>query len=67
MTTAIGYATKSDLGRILALQYIAYRSEAAPPAKRRFELFTGHRSEKNLRLYARLGYNEFQRKMTLLI
>jgi GNAT superfamily N-acetyltransferase len=33
-----------------------------PPA-RRFELFTGHRSEGNLRLYERLGYREFDRKV----
>jgi ribosomal protein S18 acetylase RimI-like enzyme len=28
----------------------------------RFELFTGHRSEGNLRLYQRLGYREFRRQ-----
>lgn len=28
----------------------------------RFELFTGHRSERSLALYAKLGYREFQRK-----
>jgi ribosomal protein S18 acetylase RimI-like enzyme len=27
---------------------------------RRFELFTGHRSEKNLYLYQKLGYNTFR-------
>ena len=36
--------------------------EAAVPEARRFELFTGHRSEGNLRLYARLGYREFRRQ-----
>jgi ribosomal protein S18 acetylase RimI-like enzyme len=29
---------------------------------RRYELFTGHKSEKNLALYTRLGYREFARK-----
>lgn len=29
---------------------------------RRFELFTGHRGEGNLRLYARLGYRVFRRE-----
>ena len=28
----------------------------------RFELFTGHRSERNIRLYQRLGYQEFRRE-----
>jgi len=28
----------------------------------RFELFTGHKSEKNLHLYGRLGYSEFRRE-----
>ncbi len=32
------------------------------PDAGRFELFTGHRSEKNLALYATLGYREFMRK-----
>jgi ribosomal protein S18 acetylase RimI-like enzyme len=35
--------------------------EEALPAARRFELFTGERSTRNLRLYARLGYREFRR------
>ncbi len=30
------------------------------PEAERFELFTGHRSEGNLRLYARLGYRAFK-------
>jgi ribosomal protein S18 acetylase RimI-like enzyme len=38
------------------------RIEAAFPAARRFELFTGHRSERNLRLYQRLGYRVFKRE-----
>jgi ribosomal protein S18 acetylase RimI-like enzyme len=29
---------------------------------KRFELFTGHRSERNIRLYQRLGYQEFRRE-----
>ena len=28
----------------------------------RFELFTGHKSIKNLSLYDRLGYNEFRKQ-----
>ncbi len=33
--------------------------EASFPDARRYELFTGHLSEGNLRLYRRLGYEEF--------
>jgi ribosomal protein S18 acetylase RimI-like enzyme len=29
---------------------------------KRFELFTGHRSEKNIHLYQKLGYREFRRE-----
>lgn len=36
--------------------------EAAYPAARRFELFTGDRSVDNLRLYHRLGYRPFRRE-----
>ncbi len=36
--------------------------EAAFPEAARFELFTGHRSDGNLRLYTRLGYREFRRQ-----
>jgi len=36
--------------------------EATFPEAKHFELFTGHRSERNLRLYNRLGYREFKRK-----
>ena len=35
--------------------------EAAFPDARRFELFTGHKSERNLVLYQRLGYAPFRR------
>ena len=28
----------------------------------RYELFTGHKSEKNLSLYNKLGYSEFKRQ-----
>jgi ribosomal protein S18 acetylase RimI-like enzyme len=34
--------------------------EASFPDARRYELFTGHLSEGNLRLYRRLGYEEFR-------
>ena len=36
--------------------------EAAYPAAARFELFTGHKSVNNLRLYERLGYCPFRRQ-----
>lgn len=32
------------------------------PLARRFELFTGHKSENNIRLYERLGYRAFRRQ-----
>jgi GNAT superfamily N-acetyltransferase len=32
------------------------------PTARRFELFTGHKSEDNIRLYQKLGYAEFHRE-----
>jgi GNAT superfamily N-acetyltransferase len=32
------------------------------PQAGRFEIFTGHRSERNLRLYAKLGYHPFKRE-----
>ncbi len=35
--------------------------EAAFPEAQYYELFTGHRSDGNLRLYNRLGYREFKR------
>ena len=35
--------------------------ECALPQVQRFELFTGERSVRNLRLYARLGYRELRR------
>jgi GNAT superfamily N-acetyltransferase len=38
------------------------RIESLFPAARRFELFTGHKSLSNLRLYERLGYREFRRE-----
>ena len=40
---------------------IAHFEECFPTA-RRFELFTGHKSERNLSLYAKLGYKPFRRK-----
>jgi ribosomal protein S18 acetylase RimI-like enzyme len=36
--------------------------EAAFPAADRYELFTGHESERNLYLYGKLGYREFKRE-----
>jgi len=36
--------------------------EMAFPGAARFELFTGHRSENNIRLYERLGYRTFRRE-----
>ncbi len=36
--------------------------EAHHDAVKRFELFTGYRSEKNLHLYGKLGYREFKRE-----
>ena len=38
------------------------RIEARFPDVSRFEIFTGHKSEHALRLYARLGYREFKRE-----
>ena len=32
------------------------------PGARRFELFTGHKSEKNIRLYGKLGYRAFRQQ-----
>ncbi len=32
------------------------------PGVERFELFTGHRSVRNLYLYRKLGYSEFKRE-----
>jgi ribosomal protein S18 acetylase RimI-like enzyme len=36
--------------------------EAAYPQVERYELFTGHKSERNLYLYGKLGYTEFRRE-----
>ncbi len=36
--------------------------EACFPEARRFELFTGHRSERNLHLYQKLGYRPVRRE-----
>jgi ribosomal protein S18 acetylase RimI-like enzyme len=38
------------------------RAEALHHDARRCELFTGHRSVRNIRLYERLGYREFKRE-----
>jgi GNAT superfamily N-acetyltransferase len=36
--------------------------ETCFPAARRFELFTGHKSESNIRLYERVGYRAFRQE-----
>ena len=36
--------------------------ETCFPAARRFELFTGHKSESNIRLYERIGYRAFRQE-----
>ncbi len=36
--------------------------ESCFPAAQRFELFTGHKSESNIRLYERVGYRAFRQK-----
>ncbi len=38
------------------------RIETCFPAARRFELFTGHKSESNIRLYERAGYPAFRQE-----
>ena len=38
------------------------QAEAVFPDVQRYELFTGHKSVKNIRLYERLGYREFRRE-----
>ena len=43
-------------------QKLMHAIERRFSSARRYELFTGHKSEKNLALYARLGYREFARK-----
>lgn len=47
-------------GRGLGTRLMLALEEALPEA-RRFELFTGERSVRNLRLYAMLGYREYRR------
>jgi len=42
------------LGRWL----LAHAESQAPPDVRRFDLFTGSRSERNLRMYGKAGYVE---------
>ena len=37
--------------------------EAAHPAAHRFELYTGHKSVNNIRLYERLGYRPFRQEI----
>ena len=38
------------------------RIETLFPTARRFELFTGHKSVNNIRLYERVGYRAFRRQ-----
>ena len=47
-------------GRGLGTRLLRALEEAAPEA-RRYELFTGDRSARNLRLYTKLGYRECRR------
>ncbi len=51
-----GYQNRG-IGKMLMRAIESYFADAL-----RFELFTGHRSEKNLALYESLGYREFARK-----
>jgi ech hydrogenase subunit C len=46
-------------GRGYAQQLVAAIEKAFPQC-RRFEIFTGHRSERNLHLYGKLGYKRFK-------
>jgi len=62
----ITQAGVQDAAEILALQKLAYHNEARAieqefPAAARFELFTGHKSARNLYLYQKLGYRIFHR------
>lgn len=41
---------------------LMYNIESLFP-KKRFELFTGSKSEKNIRLYEKLGYRTFQKRL----
>lgn len=41
---------------------LLHEIETRFPCARRFELFTGHKSEANLRLYKRIGYRAFRRQ-----
>ena len=41
---------------------LLHEIEAAFPRAERYALFTGHKSERNLYLYGKLGYTEFNRE-----
>ena len=41
---------------------LLHEIEAVFPQVERYELFTGHKSERNLYLYGKLGYREFRRE-----
>jgi GNAT superfamily N-acetyltransferase len=51
-------------GQGLGSRLLTALEDQLPPAIRELRLFTGERSEANLRLYARLGYSETSRKPT---
>ena len=46
------------VGRGLGRWLLAHAEAQAPPEVRRFDLFTGSRSERNLRMYRNAGYAE---------
>lgn len=48
--------------RGIGQQLMSYLEEKDTTVKR-YELFTGHKSEKNLALYQKLGYKEFDKKV----
>jgi hypothetical protein len=62
---AIGKAEIGDLPAILDLQHDAYMNavENHYSDVNRAELFTGHKSTKNLAFYERLGYTKFKEKV----
>jgi Ni,Fe-hydrogenase III small subunit/ribosomal protein S18 acetylase RimI-like enzyme len=50
------YFRQRGIGRKLVLEI----ENTFPPEVRRFEIYTGHRSKRNLQLYTRLGYKTFK-------
>lgn len=49
-------------GRGLARKLAKEIEQLWPPEITRFEIFTGHKSKRNLELYTRMGYKEFKRE-----